>query len=361
MESPTKSKRKRKKNNSSSSNQTNNSSDSINDDSNQDQSPTPQKSNKTKTVHSKQNGKKKDVTSSQPTTTTYASTNKTSTSSSSSSNPYIQILDKKLRNLNKKLRKANESYEKKTSGGNITKQQELQLEKRASLQAQFDEYTAIKDAFIGFAAEEQRIEEAKFSEKKSKEETELSNAKVTPTKNNKSKKKKSIQQSKKEVKDVKTTKILTAGTTFDESNVVINNIVKCLFVANLVRNFEDEKCQRVVQCVDILCGSKGSGSGSSKGSNDGSDQSIKQLLAIAKLHAQTFTLSGSDTEAKRVLCAVDVALDDIQQEELQQEKIAQAKSVLDTEGSAFNFFVADEEKVISNNEIAARAIRRILE
>ena len=79
--------------------------------------------------------------------------------------------------------------------------------------------------------------------------------------------------------------MLTAetGTSFNGPNHLLDNVIKCLVVANLVRHHTDPKCQRVVQCADLLAGDT-SGRG-----HKNNAPSMDVLFERARTHAQEFS------------------------------------------------------------------------
>ena len=298
-------------------------------------------------------------------------------------NKYVQTLDKKLRKIKKKLKKASETAAAKEAGKTLTEQQEQQLQRLSDWKLQCEEWSTMKELFLGFAADDEATATATAllkpprgtSKKGTTATLPIATTPPTPPTTTTTTKKKKQQSTKKEEKSAKTTKtptkptakttatsttrVLTAetGTSFNGPNHLLDNVIKCLVVANLVRHHTDPKCQRVVQCADLLAGDT-SGRG-----HKNNAPSMDVLFERARTHAQEFSpLSLQTTETSHVLRAVDIALDAIKQEEVTQEKIAQAKSVLGQDAGAFNFFAADEEdEAMSINEVAARAIRSMLE
>ena len=312
-----------------------------------------------------------------PTTSTAAATNMPI----KPTNKYIQTLDKKLRKIKKKLKKASETAAAKEAGKTLTEQQEQQLQRISDWKLQCEEWSTMKELFLGFAADDEAKATATALHQPQRDTSQKDTNATPPTPSPTATtpptttKKKKQQSNKKEEKSAKTTKatpkttakttatsttrVLTAetGTSFNGPNHLLDNVIKCLVVANLVRHHTDPKCQRVVQCAGLLAGDT-SGRGSKNNTH-----SMDVLIERARTHAQEFSpMSLQTTETSHVLRAVDIALDAIKQEEVTQEKIAQAKSVLGQDAGAFNFFAADEEdEAMSINEVAARAIRSMLE
>ena len=139
------------------------------------------------------------------------------------------------------------------------------------------------------------------------------------------------------------------------SNNLLNNTLKCLTVANFVRSFAagDSAVAEVVRCSDTLCGQ----ATSTTKQKDQEEPGVDECLASATECAQLLSSSGS-TETARVLRAVNAAIEAIRKKEDEQKKVKQAKSVLGTEESAFNFFAAEEDDEMSLGAVAANAIRR---
>ena len=305
------------------------------------------------------------------------------TPTSPTTNLYVTPLEKKIRNLKKKLKKSEITEQQQKAGAALTEQQQQQLQRRSVLQTQYDEWVALRELYLGYAAEaathtaaaaaaaataaaEQRAADTrKKVTPPPLPATPTTAAKNTKNKNKKMPPKKQQQQqqptakpkpSKKTATTGVSTRIFTAetGTSFNSTTdtVVLDNVIKCMMVANLVRQFapSDEKCARIVRCADLLCYRSSS-----------SKQKIAECVAAAKKHAEEFAASRSDsTETAHLLRAVEFALEAIQKEENIQDKICQAKSVLGTDAGVFNFFAADEDEAMSINEVAARAIRSAL-